>query len=177
MLIALTVGVGYTVMVKDKGVPTQPLAVGVTVMVAITVTVLALVAVKEGMSPVPLPASPMDGVLLTHAKVVPATGPATGINEVVAPLQYVTLLIALTVGVGLTVMVNDNGVPMQPFALGVIVTVATIIVVPALVAVKEGMFPVPLAARPMDGVLLTHAKDVPPTGPPRVIKVVVVPLQ
>ena len=74
-------------MVKVLGVPTQPLAVGVTVIVAITVAVLALVAVKEGMSPVPLPARPMDGVLLTQAKVVPATGPEIGMADVVAPLQ------------------------------------------------------------------------------------------
>ena len=74
-------------MVKVLGVPTQPLAVGVTVIVAITVAVLALVAVKDGILPVPLAASPMEGVLLTHAKVVPATGPPSVIREVVAPLQ------------------------------------------------------------------------------------------
>jgi hypothetical protein len=54
-------------MLNDKGVPTHPFAVGVTVMVAITVVVPALVAVKDGIFPAPLPASPMDGVLLTHA--------------------------------------------------------------------------------------------------------------
>jgi hypothetical protein len=74
-------------MVNVKGVPTQPLAVGVTVIVATTFVVPALVAVKEGMFPVPLPASPMDGVLLTHAKVVPATGPEIVTAVVVAPLQ------------------------------------------------------------------------------------------
>ena len=74
-------------------------------------------------------------------------------------------------------MLNDKGVPTHPFALGVIVTVATTIVVPALVAVKDGILPVPLAASPMDGVLLTHAKVVPATGPERVIKEVVAPLQ
>ena len=67
MLTALTVGVGYTVMVNDKGVPVHPFAVGVTVMVAITGAVPLLVAVKDGIFPVPLAASPMDGVLLTHA--------------------------------------------------------------------------------------------------------------
>jgi hypothetical protein len=54
-------------MVNDIGVPEHPFAVGVTVMVAITVVVPALVAVKDGIFPAPLPASPMDGVLLTHA--------------------------------------------------------------------------------------------------------------
>ena len=54
-------------------------------------------------------------------------------------------------------MVKVIGVPMQPFAVGVTVTVATILVVPMLVAVKEGIFPVPLAARPIEGVLFVHA--------------------
>jgi hypothetical protein len=74
-------------MVKDRGVPTHPLAVGVTVIVATTLVVPALAAVKEGMFPVPLAPSPMDGVELTHAKVVPATGPVIVIRLVVAPLQ------------------------------------------------------------------------------------------
>ena len=67
MLTGLTVACGYTVIVNDIGVPEHPFAIGVTVMVAITVVVPALVAVKDGIFPVPLPASPMDGALLTHA--------------------------------------------------------------------------------------------------------------
>jgi hypothetical protein len=74
-------------MVKDNGVPVHPFADGVTVIVATTFVIPAFVAVKEGMLPVPLPARPMDGVLLTHAKVVPPTGPEIGIAAVVAPLQ------------------------------------------------------------------------------------------
>jgi hypothetical protein len=92
-------------------------------------------------------------------------------------LQYATLLIALTLGVGYTVMVKENGVPVHPLAVGVTVIVATTLVVPALVAVKDGIFPVPLAASPMDGVLLTHAKVVPATGPVSVTSDVVEPLQ
>jgi len=58
-----TVVVGYTVMLKLRGVPTQPLAVGVTVMVATSVEVVLLVATKEAMLPFPLAARPMDGLL------------------------------------------------------------------------------------------------------------------
>jgi hypothetical protein len=54
-------------MVNDIGVPTHPFAVGVTVIVAITVVMPTLVAVKDGIFPVPLPVNPMDGVLLPHA--------------------------------------------------------------------------------------------------------------
>lgn len=70
----LTVDVGNTVMVKVRGVPMHPFAVGVTVMVAITGDVPVFEAVKDGMDPVPLPAKPIDGVLLVQTKVVPATG-------------------------------------------------------------------------------------------------------
>ena len=74
-------------------------------------------------------------------------------------------------------MVNTSGVPVQPFAVGVTVMVAVMIVLPELVAVNEGIFPVPLAASPMDVVLLLHAKVVPETGPLKVIADVVAPLQ
>jgi hypothetical protein len=67
------------------------------------------------------------------------------------------LLTGLTVACGYTVIVNDRGVPIHPFAEGVTVMVATTVTVPVLVAVKDGIFPDPLAARPMVGVLLTHA--------------------
>ena len=74
-------------MLNDKGGPIHPFAVGVTVMVAVTVAVVLLVAVKDGISPVPLAASPIDGVSLTHAKVVPEIELVKLIAVVVAPLQ------------------------------------------------------------------------------------------
>ena len=87
MATAFTVGVGLTVIVNDNGVPTQPFAVGVTVIVAMTGTVPTFVAVNGRIGPVPFAASPIEGVLLTHVKVVPATGPEKMIANVVAPLQ------------------------------------------------------------------------------------------
>ncbi len=43
--------------------------------------------------------------------------------------------------------------------------VALVVVVPVFVAVKAGILPVPLAARPIPGLLLVHEKVVPaPTG-------------
>ena len=67
---------------------------------------------------------------------------------------------AFTVAVGLTVILKGTGFPVHPFAVGVAVTVAVTTVVPALVAVNDAMSPTPLAARPMDVVLLVHV-----TGP------------
>ena len=62
----------------------------------------------------------------------------------------------MTEGLGLTVIVNIWGVPEQPSAVGVTVMVAVIAVVPALVAVKAAISPVPLAAKPILGVLFVH---------------------
>lgn len=54
-------------------------------------------------------------------------------------------------------MLNDKGVPVQLFAVGVTVMFATSGAVPVLVAVNTGMLPVPFGARPIDGVLFTQA--------------------
>ena len=87
MATGLTVGAGFTVIVKVKGVPAQPLAVGVTVIVAITGTVPGFVAVNDGIVPLPLAARPMVGSLFVQANVVPASGLVKAIAVVVAPLQ------------------------------------------------------------------------------------------
>ena len=71
---------------------------------------------------------------------------------VVAPLHRVCGVTASTVGVGFTVIVKVAGVPGQPFAVGVTVTVAVTGVLPVLVAVNAPMLPLPLAARPIEGV-------------------------
>jgi hypothetical protein len=63
---------------------------------------------------------------------------------------------ALTVGFGLTVIVYVEGVPVQPFKVGVTVIVPLMGVVPALVAVKPGTFPLPFAATPIPVLLLVH---------------------
>ena len=62
----VTVGVGFTVMVKVWAVPVQPLADGVTVMVAVTGVEPVLVAVKAFIFPLPLAASPMEVALFVQ---------------------------------------------------------------------------------------------------------------
>jgi hypothetical protein len=67
----------------------------------------------------------------------------------------------VTVGVGFTVMVNVLVGPVQKFVpdnkyLGVTVMVAIIGALVLFVAVKEVIFPVPFAARPIVGVLFTQ---------------------
>jgi hypothetical protein len=68
--VTVTVAVGLTVMVKVRGVPVQlvpPLLNdGVTVTVAVTGEEPELLAVNAAISPVPLAASPIDGLLFVH---------------------------------------------------------------------------------------------------------------
>ena len=68
------------------------------------------------------------------------------------------MLTAFTVAVGFTVIVNVLLVPTQltpPLLnVGVTVIVAVTGARPVLLAVKDNILPVPLAARPIDGVLL-----------------------
>jgi hypothetical protein len=67
----ITVGVGFTVMVKELGMPKHPFTVGVTVIVAVTGIEPVLVAVKEGKLPIPLAASPMLRSEFDQANVPP----------------------------------------------------------------------------------------------------------
>jgi hypothetical protein len=62
----VTVGVGSTVIVNEVGVPLHSPKDGVTVIFAVTGADPVLVAVNAPMLPVPLAASPMEGVSLIH---------------------------------------------------------------------------------------------------------------
>jgi hypothetical protein len=81
--------------------------------------------------------------------------------------------VAVTVGVGLTVMINVLDIPEHVDAEdndGVTEIVDVIGAVPEFVAVNEGMFPVPLVAvNPIDELLFVHEKFVPVTAPLKVI--------
>lgn len=62
--------------------------VGVTVTVAVTGALVKLVAVNEGILPVPLAANPMLVLLLVQANVVVAEGVATKLTaDVAEPVQ------------------------------------------------------------------------------------------
>jgi hypothetical protein len=67
--------------------------------------------------------------------------------------------------------------PVQPFALGVTIIVAITGLVPEFIPAKLPMFPVPFAAKPIDGVSLIQLKFVPDTAPLNVIEDVFDPLQ
>lgn len=88
---ALTTGVGFTVMVNTIGVPVQltppEVNTGVTVMLATTGALVVLVAVKLAILPVPDAASPMLVLLLVQLYTVPAAVPLKVIAAVAVPLQ------------------------------------------------------------------------------------------
>jgi hypothetical protein len=102
--------------------------------------------------------------------------PVNVIPDVAALLHTVWLLTALTVGVGLTVIVNICGVPKQPFALGVTVTEAITGLLLELVAINDPILPVPVAASPIEVVLFDQLNVVPETAPVNTTADVAAPL-
>ena len=91
---------------------------------------------------------------------VPVKPPEKLMAEVFVPLHLVWLFTWLTVGVGRTLIVKVTGVPVQTPASGVTVMLAERLVLPAFTGVKI-IFPVPLAGRPIAGLVLVHEKLVP----------------
>ena len=65
------------------------------------------------------------------------------------PLQKLWFPGAVTSTAGLTVMVKLSGVPLQPFADGVTVTVVVTATVDVFVAVNEPILPEPVVASPV----------------------------
>jgi len=82
-------GEGLTVMVNVCGVPGQPAADGVTVIVAVTGALLVLIAVNAGIFPLPEAAKPIDVLLFVQLKVVPLIAPEKVTRFVDAPLHKV----------------------------------------------------------------------------------------
>lgn len=169
-----TVGVGLTTIVNVCDVPVQVMPAlvntGVTVISAVTGERPVLVAMKLGILPVPLAASPIDGALLVHWKLSAPVGPVVGLVKLIGavglPLHNTWPATGFTTGVGFTVIVNVIGVPTQPVGpTGVTTIVATNGPLVALVVTNGAMSPVPVAARPMAGVLLVQLYTVPGTLP------------
>ena len=126
-------------------------------MVAVTGTPVAFTAVNEGILPIPDAPRPIVVLLFVHVYTAPATGPLMVTGAVLAPAHTTWLAIAFTDAVGFTVIVKLRGVPAQPKAdEGVTVMVAVTGAAVVLVAVKDGIFPVPLAARPIDVLLFVQ---------------------
>ena len=95
MVTVFTWAVGFTIIVKLRGVPLQvmlPLVyAGVTVIVAVIGEVPVFTAVNEAMSPVPLADNPIEGVLFTQLyTIVPPVAVDPNDTAVVASLLHTT---------------------------------------------------------------------------------------
>lgn len=156
-----TLGVGFTVMVNIIGVPVQliPLVkTGVTVIVATCGVVPKLVALNDGILPLPFGPSPIDVLLFVQLYVIvpPVLGLLNIMGVVIVWLHSAMSGLSSTTGLGFTVMVNDIVVPIQPEGdVGVTVIVAVCTFKPPK-AINDGMFPLPLAAKPIDVLLFTQ---------------------
>jgi hypothetical protein len=124
-------------------------------------------AVKAPIFPVPAAAKPIPGVSLVQVyEVVP---PVFVVAKLIAanelPLHIVLWDTVVTLAAGFTVIVKVIGVPLQLLEfekIGVTVIVALTGAFPVLVAINEGMSPVPLAANPMEVAVLVQLKVVVP---------------
>jgi hypothetical protein len=145
-------------MVKFFGVPAQPAAEGLTVMVAISGTMPELVALKEAILPMPLADNPIAVLLFVHAKFVFATDPENAIAFVAEPLHKFWFCGCVRSGVGLTVIVNVCGIPGQPPVNGVTTIVAVTGALPVFTAVNDAILPLPLAPNPIEVLSFVQVK-------------------
>ena len=132
-------------------------------MVPLIGAAVALVAVNDGMLPVPFATNPIAIFELVQVK-LPPVGVLTKIAASTVALLHTTVSAGtITVGVGFTVMVKFDGVPAQPLTVGVTVIVAVIGAEVVLVAVNPGRLPAPLAPKPIVGSEFVQEK-LPPVG-------------
>jgi hypothetical protein len=105
-----TVGVGFTVMVKLCGVPSQvtppPVKCGVTVIVELIAALVEFEVVKAAISPVPLAAKVPMAVLELVQEYEVAPLPENVTALVLVPAHFTWSAGSLTTGVGFTVMVK-----------------------------------------------------------------------
>ncbi len=141
-----------TLMINVTGIPVQPPALGVTVIVPVC-TVAALAALKLRF-PLPEAGKPIAGLLFVQLKVGPPVPEKPTLTASLA--QTVTSAGSITVGSGLTVIVNVSAGPGQaPPGVTVIVPVWVV----ATPAALKFRLPVPEAPRPIAGLLLVHEKE------------------
>lgn len=163
-------------MVNVDGVPLHPDRDGVSVIVPEIGALPLLVAVNAGRFPVPDAPSPIEVLELVHDTLaVDGVGERTVAGTEFPAHQVCATL--LTLGVGLIVIVYVFDVPVQPPLVGVTVMVAVTGVLPLFTAVNAGTVPVPLAARPMEGLLFVQLKTAPDGVPVKAVAGTLAPAQ
>lgn len=143
----------------------QIYAFGVTVIVAVTGTRPVLTGIKEAIFPLPLDARPIEGLLFVQVKLVPATGPEKLMIPVGTLLQTMWLAGRTTLGVAYTTNEKVVELPGQIPFMGVTTIVAITGALVVLIAVNDGIFPLPLVGSPIDGSSFVQTKEVPLSEP------------
>ena len=135
------------VTVKLIELPLQLFENAVTVILETMGTVKLLVAENISIFPTPLALIPVAALSLIHLYSVPETAdPLKMIGLICSFPHMVMSATGFTDGVGLTLMLNENGVPLQPFVKGVTVTVLFMGILEIFCAVNEDILPDPLVA-------------------------------
>jgi hypothetical protein len=168
---AVTLGVGFTVIVNDVLEPLQEIPPPVNTEVTATVPDMGadppFAAIKEAISPLPEAANPIFVLELVQTKEVPV--PVNETKALFDPLHKVRLLTGLGWVFGFTVIVNTVGLPVHvtPFIVKEADTdtdEVRVALALEFVAINTGMLPEPLAPKPMAVFALVHAKVAPATG-------------
>jgi len=150
-------------MVKVCGSPVHVIPafvkLGVTVIVAETGALELFTAVKIGGFPIPLAASPIDGLLFVQLLTLPTTLLMKSTIFVSSPLQMEIFCGTVTVGVGTMVMLKFCGIPEQDFGArvntGVITTLPVWVLVKELGGVNPLIWSVPTVGEiPMEGLFI-----------------------
>lgn len=135
---------------------------GVTVIVPEIGTLVTFVAANAGILSIPLAPRPIAVLLLVQVNDVAVPKKETA--DVDSPVHTTWLPGWLTDGMGFTVLVKVFDVPVQVTPpekyIGVTVIVPEIGIVVLFVAVKDGIFPEPLALRPIAVLLLVQLNEV-----------------
>lgn len=158
----------------------HPLAVAVMVKVVLCVVFVVLVNVPAMEEPVP-DVSPVKLPVLSLVQlyVVPATPLGFEMEMALTAVPEQTVCVpgvAVTAGMGFTVIVNVVAAPVHPLAVAVTDTVATMGALVELVAVKAGIFPVPVVPNPAFA-LLVQLKVAPDTALVKLMPEPAAPLQ
>ena len=160
-LIASIIDAGFNVMLKVSLSPIQPPSSGETTISIFVLVRILLFVTKPGIEFVPVfGVRPIDkaaeGVFAIQVYEAPEIVPLklNVFNE--SPAHKIVSLLGFTLGVGLTVIVKDSGVPGQ-FAKTELTIIFAISVVPlGVFAKKDGMESFPLDPSPMLVLLLVH---------------------
>ena len=119
-------------------------------MLAVAVVLPLFVTVKDGMFPLPVAASPIEGLSFVQLYVVPLVVPIKFIGALGSPLQRNWFMGCIKLANGRTVMRNDFEVPGQLLNSGETVIVAVTGEMPLFTPLKAGISPFPFAGKPME---------------------------